>query len=387
MDKLRILLVVDTTSLSTSGGKVISYLHRLLETNGHSIKIVDLSQTPCTTGFYDNMTLYFFPQRFSSFFSFLNYFYIVRFKRDYQSLLRSFNPQVVHFASFDSGKPLWYIKVSRLKGRRIFLQPWIYDFYCARKYGFRNGIECDLCLRNSFGSALKNKCISFLRIFELFRRAKLKDAVKYADYFLSSTLSMDSKLITYGVEKDRILRLPVPFEGVSFEGSNVDGDYFIFFGQNLESKGLHFIIKFFNKHPQYKLKIFTLGHIDFEYNQNIAVYTDISWGNGLVNEIRNSMAIVLPSLWESTGEYALFESMSFKKPIILFNVGIHNELFKETKSVHIVNLLDENDFLLAIDKVYSDSNYRYKLSVKAFDQIQSQINDFYPRLESIYYIE
>jgi glycosyltransferase involved in cell wall biosynthesis len=385
MDKWRVLLVADTTSLNTSGGKVIHYLSKLLRSNGHLVKIVDLSEAPCTVGYYETDTLFSFPQRFSGILSFLNFLYLVRFKREYKTLLKSFRPQIVHFASFDSGKPLWYIKASYLKGRKIILQPWIYDFYCAKKYGFRNGKDCSLCLNNSFGSALKYNCISIFRVLELYRRSNLKNAEKYADYFLSSTVAMDQKLHAFGVPGDKIRRLPVPFERVDYDGINISGDYFIFFGQSLDPKGLKFIINFFNKHSQYKLKVFTLGKINYEHRENIEINTNISWNNGLIKEIRNCMAIILPSLWQTTGEYALFESMSFKKPIILFKVGIHAELFEVSQSAHLVNLSDENAFLTGIERVASDASYRQNLGSKAYEQINYQIDSFYTKLSSIYY--
>ena len=97
-----------------------------------------------------------------------------------------------------------------------------------------------------------------------------------------------------------------------------------------EKKALEFI----NKNGL--LEYYNLGLIDvITYLEN---HTDF------IKLIARSKGVLVPSYYDTTGEFYLLESLGLGKPVVLFNVGIHSEIIKHKVNGMISNVGDLDTF-------------------------------------------
>lgn len=356
---MKILLVCDSTYFNLSGGKVVRYLTKILKDNGNQINIVVTSEKREDVDFdefYIQQSVVFLPQYSSKKFNVSNLFFRTKHLIKFKEILIEYAPEVVHFASFDSGKPSEFITEAKKVNAKVVLQPWIMDFYCAQGYGLRNGESCTLCADGNFQNAIKKKCIKIPFVISLYKRFKLKNASKCADIFLSSNFDMDKILIKYGVPSQKIFRFPVPFDyNKLINEATTSDNKFIYYGQNLKIKGVDFLINFFQKHKELKIKFFPVGKLDLVDSPNIQVIYNKSWNNGLSEEILSSKAVLIPSLWDTTIEYVVYEALMHKKPIVIFNVGAHKYLFENYINAFIAEKSDPISFLNILNDLQNNS--------------------------------
>lgn len=341
---MRILLVVDQLDKKSSGGKVVEYLQEFFQKKEiqHFIIIpakekIDLNNSYRLKG--NNK----FPlQPLNEIYNYVN-------KKRLKKIIKTFRPSLAHFASFDSAKPHYLIEILNRNRIPIIMQPWIYDFYCAQHYGYKNGIDCNSCLVNGFKSAITEKCLKPYRYYDIFKRYRLKNTLTSETIFLSSHESMDKKLIKYGVADKNIKRCPVPFKPLKPIRGNEEAFYAVF-GQNLEFKGFKAIINEFKKFPKRILKVFIIGDYDEDLTEfpNIQIFKDVTRETGLFKELNKATAIIIPSIWETTGEYSLFESLSLNKIVILTDIGFHRSLKNLSNDIYTIdiNSLEQLDSIL-----------------------------------------
>lgn len=370
---MKILLVCDSTYFNSSGGKVARYLTKILKENGNQINIVVTSEQREDVEFdefYDQNVVHFLPQYSSRKFIISNLLFRTKHLKSFKNILNDFSPKVVHFASFDSGKPAEFILEAKKINAKVVLQPWIMDFYCAQGYGFKDGKSCTLCADGNFKNAIKYKCIKAPFIISLYKRYKLKKASKHADIFLSSNLDLDKILIKYGVPIKKITRFPVPFDyNKLIQKSKISNENFIFYGQNLKIKGVDFLIDFFQKHKEFKIKFFPVGNLEIQDSANIQVVYNKSWNNGLSDEILLSRAVLIPSLWNTTIEYVVYEALLHRKPIVIFNVGAHKYMFENCVNAFIAEKNDPISFLEIIKLIQNDPKLCNEVGQRGYESL------------------
>ncbi len=370
---MKILLVCDSTYFNSSGGKVARYLTKILKENGNQINIVVTSEKREDVDFdefYIQQSVTFLPQYSNKRFNITNLLFRTKHLKKFKEILIKYSPEVVHFASFDSGKPSEFIVEAKKINAKVVLQPWIMDFYCAQGYGFRDGKSCTLCADGNFQNAIIKKCIKIPFVISLYKRFKLKNASKLADIFLSSNLELDKILIKYGVPAKKIFRFPVPFDyNKIINESTATDNKLIYFGQNLKIKGVDFLINFFQKHKEFKIKFFPVGKLDIKNSSNIQVIYNKSWNNGLSNEILSSKAVLIPSLWETTIEYVVYEALLHKKPIIIFNVGAHKYLFENYVNAFIAEKNDPISFLNILNDLQNNSKLCKEVGERGYQKL------------------
>ncbi|MGO4878441.1 glycosyltransferase family 4 protein [Pedobacter psychrotolerans] len=336
---MKILLVCESSHKFESGGRVVRYLTKILKEGGHIVKIVVLKNDESEDSFYIENDVIFLPlqtgikERIENLLLLKNND-VKRFK----NILTEFKPEVIHFASFDDGKPPRFLKEATSCGAKVVLQPWTMQFYCAQGFGFREGKKCSLCAGGNYLNALTHNCVSYKGITGIIKRKILHRQALKADVFLSSNSELDSILLQYGVMKSKINRFPVPFDYTFKDTDMVDGeDDFIFFGQPNSHKGLQILIDAFKLLPKEKLKIYPLSLPKSAIpNDNVEIINGIGWSSGLAEAITKAKTVLIPSLWSTSTEYSMCEALLFKKPVIVFNVGVHKDIFKNNYNAVVI---------------------------------------------------
>ena len=368
---MKILIVCESTYLYESGGRVVRYLTSILK-NKHQVKIVVLApkRDDFSLGnFYDKIDIEFLPIKKNVFSRIINLLFITNKLEKFRGILGEYKPEVVHFASFDHTKPAQFIKDAKTFGARVILQPWTMHFYCTQGFGFRNNQQCTLCASGNYYNALIQKCTTIRSIPSLIEKKILHKQALKADGFLSSNKGLDEILLKYGVNNKDIHRFPVPFDYNFLNNIQTKEDnYFIFYGQANEHKGLKVLLEVFRKIKKQKLQIHPIDYLsknEFE-NTNIEVINNSSWTNGLKEAIANAKVIILPSLWNTSTEYAMCEALLLKKPIIIFNVGVHKDVFTHKENAMVVEPNDIEGLKNAIIELDNDADLRIKIGSNGY---------------------
>jgi glycosyltransferase involved in cell wall biosynthesis len=389
---MRILLVCESSHIYESGGRVVRYLTKILKRENNQVKLVVLSEKRDDYdlgSFYKENDVEFLPVRKQLFNRIISLFFKTKEIRSFNGILENFSPEVVHFASFDHSKPSMFISVAKKYGAKVLLQPWTMHFYCSQGFGFRKGEQCTLCADGNYLNALTKKCVTFRGIPGLIEKKITHNRAMKADFFLSSNSELDKILVKYGVEKNIVYRFPIAFDFTFLNKQSEEvGDYFIFYGQANSHKGLNVLLDVFAKLPEQKLKIYPLSRLSekFSNNKNIEIINGVGWTNGLSDAIVNSKAVLMPSLWSTSTEYALCEALLMKKPVVVFNVGVHKDIFKDGFNALVVEPNDIELFAKAILELDKNEELRKSIGINGYKTLLEINNpdELYIKLMEVY---
>lgn len=365
---MKILFVCESFSSKLSGGKVVRYLHQILTNHGHEVRVAitsafDKADT-WMKGADDFITaIPSHPRYYWRIYALANKHYV---PTEFSHLVDSFEPDVVHFASFDHAKSANLYRYCVARKLRIVLQPWTMHFYCAQGFGFRKGRQCTQCINDGFTSAILQGCTNLRGAVSQLERASLQRiATQSADVVLSSNSDLDEILRAYGITESRIRRFPIAFDATKTRAlTQKNGDYFIYYGQANSHKGTDFIIELFRTLPDKKLKLYPMA--DYTAREtlppNIEIIPGLGWDSGLREAIEGAKAVVVPSLWATSTEYALCEAMMMRKPVIVFSVGVHKDLLTDRKNALVVEVGNSEQFHDALNALDTDPTLSSRLA-------------------------
>jgi glycosyltransferase involved in cell wall biosynthesis len=394
---MKIIIVGSSAYFNASGGKVLRYITNNLMSNGHEVEIVIFGnpREDSNDFFHKNFNISYLGNRgagYNRFNHILKYSKLQRF----EEILISAKPDLVHFAPFDYSISRYAIETAIKTKNRVILEPWTYNFFCHQMFAYREGNACSLCVETGYYQSIKMHCATACNIHSIISRKLIQSSALKANGFLSSNSFLDEVLLKYGVEPTKIFRFPIPYEikdSTTICGENEE-DYFIFYGQFKDFKGIEVLTDIFSNLPGINLRIYPIGpYSQFKkISTNIKIYNDVTWGSGLDAAIKNAKAVVLPTLWPTTTEYALYEAMNNYKAIVAFNIGAHKEILINGYNALVARVGNINEFTDAILLLNKDKELRTKLGQNAFvslkkltspDIIYKMLMDIYKKVNEI----
>jgi glycosyltransferase involved in cell wall biosynthesis len=385
---MKILLVCESARKHESGGRVVRYLTKILKTGNHQIKLVVLNNDPNPDEFYTENDVEFIPIRTGFYTRFANIGLITKESIKFKKILKTYTPDVVHFASFDNGKPPQFITEANASSATVVLQPWTMQFYCEQGFGFRDGKKCNLCAGGNYVNALTKKCTNHKGIPALIKKKLLHKQALNADVFLSSNSELDQILVEYGVPKEKIVRFTVPFDYTfMLPPKMAEQDSAVFYGQPNAHKGLNVMVETFKILPAQKLKLYPLSlPQDTFKSSNVEVINGVSWTKGLPEAIATSRMVLVPSLWSTSTEYSMCEALLFKKPVVVFNTGVHKHIFKNRVNAMVVEPNDIEAYANAIVELDEDAGLRKTIGENGYETLLkvNSIENLYPQLIGAY---
>jgi glycosyltransferase involved in cell wall biosynthesis len=372
MKKRTVLLCADSIRPEASGGCVTLRMIELLNRENFEIhiltsdknlpknppRVASISQHPI----YGSSALGFYRKELAS-----NW---------YRQLLLKAQPTVIHFCSFHGGSRVFMLKIAKELGIRIVMQPWTSGYFCRQTYAYdevRNE-ECYRCLEAGFNQALKQGCDHGVsgRLRSLLKIRLQASSIEMADCWLSSGGTTAGQLRSYGVPDGRITYFPLPFppDRVAIHPV-VDGEEIIAYGGPKFAKGFHLLRQIAENNPLQRFVYFSgspawkhlLGEAPLP--GNLLVDETTSWQTGLEARVAAARAILIPTLWPTTPEYVLLESLGYAKPVIAYNVGAHKKILTNGINALVAEKNDHLDFSNKVAQVSTDPELRKSLSAGA----------------------
>ena len=308
---------------------------------------------------------------------------------EFEAIVSEYNPDFIFYVGTIKNKTsIDYCIKHNLKYLYLNLTT---EYYCVNTFAGTEVGPCYGCLRGSLTAPLLKKCLpsdykllSYAKdkTIEALSRKRILNAYKVVGYS-DDQLNL---LEQFGVDRKKMLKLPVFFDPNSADNIHVSvGDYFLIFGQFLTAKGWHLIPEIIKRTTGVKYKVIVKKSISEEFinSNNLELYVDsgtlevidfLPTHDLLLNEVAQSKGVLIPSYYPTTGEFTMIESLMLCKPAVVFDAGIHCEIFKDRENGMVAKVGDIAGYCAKIEDLNTDKKLYRKVAAgarKLFDELTS----------------
>lgn len=377
--KNNVLLIPDAYFGNASGAIVAQVAKRLLLENGNKVSIfssdIERDSIEC-----DNVNLY-GRTAYNGLANWREEKYIL----EYERVLEHSDATVVFTVGSITNKNLCYLEIAKKKGLKVISKIFMQDFFCTKIYANNQLGPCTKCLDFNFFEAFKNKCIINSKVDYLktanaiFIRKRLQKILPKIDYVISSTDEQLGFYKKFGIPVENCIKTPLYFDIDRIKQVRPEiGDYFICIAQNRVEKGFQYlgeilsycdpaikVIAAYNNEEQAKIAIDKFGFQKFIDNGMLEIKHNLRWETGLAELVANSRGVIIPSIWPSTTEFGLLESLGLKKPVFCFDISIHNEVIVNKINGFTVDIGDCEGMAKQLFELYKNDQLYYFISENA----------------------
>ena len=85
----------------------------------------------------------------------------------------------------------------------------------------------------------------------------------------------------------------------------------------------------------------------------------------LLEEVARSKGVLIPSYYPTTGEFSMLESLMFSKPVIVFDSGIHKEIFIDKENGMIAKVGDLDAYCEKVEELNNNEELHRTVSIGA----------------------
>ena len=386
----KILLIPDSTWGNESGHRSTQFLIKKLRSCNLEVALYcsdDNRDTQSDIFLKNNKIHYFQKKQYRFFHQIFEYFAL----REFKKVIKAFQPDhVLYFGAISNKTFTEYLIRESIP---YYYLPLTTEYYCLKDFAGLEEGTCYKCINGNYFNALKNNCIQsenkylvFLK--KAFERYKSKQRILKANRIIAYSNSQLDVLEKYGVDKEISSLVPIFFDQDNLTNIETSkGDYFVVIGQCSVAKGWHLIPEIIRNTSGIKFKLIIYKDSvanDFIKKYSLQTYiesgiieivSNLAEHKDVLNVIAKSKAVIVPSIYPTTGEFALLESMGLSKPVLVFDAGIHKEIFIDRENALVSNIGDVEKFSKDIEDLSTNDELWTVLSKGAFKAF-NQITDF-----------
>lgn len=345
VNQKRILIIPDAYIGDYSGAYVTRIAKNLLKEMGHEVAIYT-HETDKVFIEEDGVKVY--PRLESGV---ISLWFEAKIIKNYKIVLDDFKPDVVFTIGSVNNKAICYWRIARQRGIRTVSKIFMQDFFCINYYANDEKGLCTRCLDHGAWSVFRGGCHPFkgnwikiqLHIFlAAMVRGKMRKEIVKTDAVITSSRQQVEFYVKFGIPREHCYITPLYFNGDKLNKYTPSmGDYYVFVAQNRIDKGIHLlkdILKYCNRDVRVIAAYTSQARIDEAIdNYGLRQYVEsgilemrpnCTWNTNLGEVLAASRGVVNPSIWPTTTEFVLLETLGLKKPIFTFNVGIHPEIIE-----------------------------------------------------------
>ena len=299
---------------------------------------------------------------------------------EFEFVIRDYDPDFVFYVGTVKNKTsIDYCIKSNIKYLYLNLTT---EFYCINTFAGTEVGPCFGCINGSLVAPLGKKCLPndygvarYIKdkTIEALSKKRIINAFKIVGYS-DEQLNL---LQQFGVDKSKTMKLPVFFDPNS--GDNIKtstGEYFLIFGQFLTAKGFHLVPHIIKTTRGVKYKAIVKKSISdsFVRDNHLEPYLEdgtleiidfLPTHDMLLDEVARSKGVLIPSYYPTTGEFTMIESLMLGKPAVVFDVGIHREIFKDKENGMIAKVGDLQGYCNRIEELNVDLELHRRVSIGA----------------------
>lgn len=267
----------------------------------------------------------------------LNIFFSKKHFVNVYNIVKNNNIDIVHVHNFFPVLTASVFVAAKKAGAKTIQTLHNYRWWCLSGVFYRNDFgNCELCSKNNFfWKGVINKCYresfiqSFVTAFAFFFYKKIIFK-KYIDYFFVLTKDQKEKVISLGVNPEKIFLKPNFFQFSNILNNINEKKDFIYVGKMDESKGVKFLIDIWKTlDRKYVLYLVGSGDLDEEIKkldlENIK-FLGKTPTDKTIELISGCRYLINSSLMRETFGLTIIDSMSVGTPVLGLNIGTRNEL-------------------------------------------------------------
>ena len=274
----------------------------------------------------------------------LNILYSLEARDKIDALLKKVRPDIVHLGNFAHQISPSILNVFKEHNIPMVMTLHDYKMVCASYQMLAGGKPCENCRNGRYYWCLIQKCTkrsytkSLLNTIEMYLHHKVLHIYDLIDICIPSSQFMEEKLKKMGF-RNKMVRLPNFLDVNKYEPQYEWRDRTIcYFGRVSEEKGIITLIEAM-KGLDLKLKIIGDGPIKESLQAKVKtekmtniIFLGFRSGKELEHEIRNSMIVVLPSIWYENYPRSVIEAFALGKPVIGARIGGIPELVRDSET-------------------------------------------------------
>ena len=400
---MRVLLV--NKFLYKKGGDAISTLAtgELLKSYGHDVCYWGM-QHPLNPEYeyskffvnnvdYHNKSFFYEKLRIS-----LNMLYSFEAKRKFEKVICSFKPDVVHLNNFAHQISPSILNLTKQYSIPTVMTMHDYKIVCPSYTLRNNGEICEKCAGQRYYNCFFNKCThrsawkSMLNTIEMYLHHKFLRIYDLIDVYISPSKFMQAKMLEMGLKKDvehvsnfAVLNKLQP----NYEASE---NSIVYFGRLSSEKGLNLLLDSV-KGLDLQLKIIGEGPLRTVIDQRLkdenihnVKLLGYKTDNDLYDEVKRSIAVVVPSQWYENNPRSVIESFALGKIVIGAKIGGIPELINnnQTGFTFKYNSSKELHQCLSQLKTNKDQIIEMGKNARAFAERNFSSEIYYDKLMKVY---
>jgi len=276
--------------------------------------------------------------------------YSLEAKRKFKKLLEDFKPDIIHCHNIYNHISPSILDVAYAKKIPVIMHLHDYKLVCPNHMLFVKGRYCEECRPNKYYNCVKNKCIknslagSVLACLEMYLHHNiLKIYEKKVKLFIAPSEFMKNTVINFGQAENRVKVVYNPHNlmkqnpDFNDKDKTIPNNYILYFGRLSEEKGL---INLIEASSQTKQTVLIAGSGPEEENLKKLTeklkapvkFIGFKSSSELINIIKSSQGVVIPSIWAENMPLSLMESLSLSKIVIASRIGGLPEIIKDKEN-------------------------------------------------------
>ncbi len=280
-----------------------------------------------------------------------------------------------------------------------------FGMICPNAHLIRNNQVCELCIKGSLLNSVRYRCVqnslgaSVVNYFAT-KYHEFKGYFDLIPYFIVPSSFTKGKMVEAGFDPSKLLHIPtfVKHESVSSETKN---NKILYIGRLDETKGLSVLlnaIKYINtKYPNVNFECSITGDGEINYVKGLKSFVGenklktvkfIGHVDKTVidSHIKESIALITPSIWYDNMPNAVLESFALGTPVIASNIGSLPELVVDGRTGLLFEPGNSIDLAVKIVQLVERPDMALELGRNAYEFVQelNSAEKHYERLIGIY---
>ena len=362
-------------------------LEQLLKSHGHQVAIFAMDYPKNEKTEWRK----YFPSNMNKLMAFTRPFGSNEVKSKFKSLLKDFQPDVVHLNNIHTQLSPILAEIAHKNGIKVVWTLHDYKLLCPRYDCLKNGNEiCELCFNGNKTPCKTYKCIkgSTLASFIGFQEAikwNRKRLENDTDLFICPSKFMANKMRQGGFSKEKIYTLYnfIDIEKCKRDNFNKE-NYYCFIGRLSHEKGIKTLIEAANQLP-YQLIIIGGGPLETEMKQlakkNITFIGFKQWNE--IKEIAGKARFsVIPSEWYENNPLSVIEAQCIGTPVLGARIGGIPELIEDNISGMTFESRNVDDLKKKIEEMFNFPFNYHDIAQKAQEKYNAET--YYKEILNLY---
>lgn len=260
-------------------------------------------------------------------------------KKKIMQVIDDFKPDIIHMNNINFQLTPSVIYGAKKRGISVVQTVHDYQMICPNHllYNFDKNEICEKCLKGSYTSCIKNKCIHNSRIKSIIGAIEAKlysllGTYKKVDLYISPSFFLEEKLLSAKeLYKGKTKTIHNFINKNKFTCENKSsGDYIAFAGRLSKEKGVELLAETAKLLPNYTFMVAGDGPDKnlIENIENVKLVGFLS-GEKLIEFMANAKVIVVPSIWYENCPLSILEAQCMGVPVVTMNNGGMAELIKD----------------------------------------------------------